>query len=183
MLNNEAVFLGEGFSFLEQMIAEMRLLFFAFEIVLAERVGGEETVVAGVPPGWVAEVVGVIHESDDGRFSFRIGTVVGDPLGAFAPSGAVFVAFGVFNGALGDLALETEGGSEAKAERPFLGVAEGDVLERGESGGEIDDEILFTHGKRIAALFVEEGFTVVFPSEVGGEGIFGDVAVGFQDDV
>lgn len=116
VLNDEAVFLCEGFAFFEGVVAEVGLVFFALEIVSAEGVGGEEAVVTGVPPGGVAEVGGVVHEGDDGGFTFGVGAVVGDPFGALAPGVGVLVAFGVFDGSFGDFPFEAEGGGEAEAE-------------------------------------------------------------------
>ena len=84
------------------------MLFFALKVVLAEGVGGEEAVVAGMPPGGMAEILWMVHEGNDGGFVVCSGAVVGDPFRALAPSFAILVALGVFNRTFGDFSFEPQ---------------------------------------------------------------------------
>ena len=73
-LDLDVVFEVEGLAFFEEVVAEVFFFFTFFEIVLAEGVGGDEAVVAGVPPGGVAEVFLVVdHFDGEGFFRFHRG--------------------------------------------------------------------------------------------------------------
>src|SRR2546426_9777991 len=67
---------------------------FLFELVNAERVRGEQSVVAHVPPGGMTLVLRMIEDRDTDRFAVdRTGVI--DPLRALAPGRVVAHAFAV----------------------------------------------------------------------------------------
>ena len=67
---------------------------FLLEIIDAERVGGDQSVIAGVPPSGMSGVFGVIKDRDTGDLAFDVAPVV-DPRGAFAPHRFAGHAFAV----------------------------------------------------------------------------------------
>lgn len=128
-----------------------------FKVAASEGVGGEEAVVAGVPPSGVGVVSGVVEDGDPDGLAFD-GAGVGDPAGAFAPSLGVGVAFGVDDLAFGLGAGELEFGADADAEGAFFGVAEDESgLGGGDGGGEVDGAEGFGGSEAVVEGYVGEG--------------------------
>ena len=90
----EAVTLGEAAAGGDEVVALVGVVGeFFFVIVPAEGVGGEETVVAGHPPGGVAEILRMIEDGDAVGGAVALGVVIA-PGGAGAPSGGIAGVFG-----------------------------------------------------------------------------------------
>ena len=158
------VALGEGLSFLQVVVTG----FLFAEIFFAEGIGCDESVCAGVPPGWVTEVFGVIHHGDDGGLAFGVGAVNRDPLGALAPDLSVNLALGVGELSLGDISLVTESGRDTEGERAFLGVGKLGVDFGGDLGIHHDGEGFVAElFKLVGPLFLEDDFVLVGPVEIG----------------
>ena len=109
-------------------------LFLALEVVDAKWVGGNQAVVAGVPPCWVAKVFGMIKHGDAHRVAVDLAPVV-DPLGALAPECLVTVSGTVHRLAVGggDTAAvaQTQVRVRADAHAALLRVAKRHVALRG----------------------------------------------------
>src|SRR5690349_10202712 len=77
------------------------------EIMAAKRIGGEQTVVANVPPGGMTRILRMIENSDADGFPVY-GAVIIAPIGALAPGIGILDAFAVDNVTLGALLLPFE---------------------------------------------------------------------------
>ena len=86
------------FAFLEFEVADA--LFLALKVVNAERVRGDEAVVAGVPPRRMTQIIRVIKDGNADRVAIDLAPVI-DPLGALAPECLVLVAGAVERMAVG----------------------------------------------------------------------------------
>src|SRR5690606_2937756 len=91
-VKNHSVAQVERFAFLKRHRAGAARA--ADKIVYAERVGGEQPVVANMPIGWKAVAAWMIQDGDAHRFAID-GALIIDPRGAFGPRGAIFNAFAV----------------------------------------------------------------------------------------
>ena len=123
----------------------------------AERVGGEQAVLARVPPGRVVDIVGVIEDRDRACVFGHL-TPVGDPHSSLAPAVAVRMAGAVDAVPRGNATLDAQAGREAHGEGAFLRVAEQQVVIRGtEHDVKIDRAPLFGCGEAHgAALYTDQ---------------------------
>jgi len=122
LMEDEAITLLKGRSVLEGEVAA------PFELLVPVGAGtkgvcGEEAVVAGVPPGRVAEVLGMIEDRNDSRRLSRVRSVKGHPLRTLPPSGIIGHALAVGDVALGNFPFKPQGRGHADRNAPFLGIA------------------------------------------------------------
>jgi len=179
-LEEKAILLSEELTFFEGVGA---VAFFG-EAFFAKRVGGKESVSAGVPVGGVVVIGGMVHHGDDGGFPPRVGAVVADPAGTFSPGVLVGFPFGVGDVSFGDFSFVAEGGGDADGKGTFFCVSESDIGHGGESGSDIELEGVVTFlVQLIAAGFFQKRPSVVLPLEVHGERAFFGFGEGFVNDI
>ncbi len=120
-----------------------------------KRVGGKESVIAGVPAVWMSRGGRMLHEGDGmGSTVDRPGVV--DPIGTLAPAVGVLVASAIEHVAFSLRfvgAFDAHGFGDADSGCTFLGVAERHRLLRREFDGEIDGARGWGHGVEAKGLF------------------------------
>ena len=101
-----------------------------FEIMPAKGIGGEQAVIAYMPPGGMQRILRMIENGDThGLILYR--AVIIAPFRAFAPGLLIPHAGTVDDMAMTDFAFEPHRFSQAHCHRAFLGVAEDDIFVRG----------------------------------------------------
>jgi len=166
LMKEESVALGEGLTLLE-------FKFSAFldrlvpEGADSEGVGGEEAVVARVPPGGMAQVPVVIENGDDLWSACGVGAMIGHPAGPLAPCIVVLHPLAVGDLPLGDLTDKTQGRSSANGKAAFLGVPEGHVVPGGlHCRGHINDPGLPCEGDIISPLLQDDRLALCLPGKL-----------------
>jgi len=169
LMKEEPVALGEGLAFLDFKVSAS-LHGLIPEGADSEGVGGEQSVVAGVPPGGMAQVLVVIEDGDDLGGASGVGSMIGNPAGPFAPCVIILHPRAVGDLALGNFAGKTQGRSGADGEAAFLGVSEGDVIPGGRHDrGHINQPGFSGKGDIILALLQDDRLAFCLPGKLHGE--------------
>jgi len=172
----ETVFEGDGFT-----LFQIKGALADFEVFFAERIGGDEAVVTGMPGGGVARVGGVVEDGDADGFAVYWPPVV-DPFGDLAPDGFSGDAFAVDGGTFGNGTFQAKCGMGANGHAAFLGFDEGDVTMRGMDGDfVIDVAAAFGGAEANFGGVGADSFVVLQPGTVADDHSFLTIDFGFHD--
>ena len=136
----------------------------------SEGVCGEQSVVAGVPPGWMAKIALVIEDGDDLGGACGVRSMIGNPPGPFAPCVVVLHSFAVGDLALGNFANKAQGRSGANGKASFLGIPESNVVPGGvHDRGHVNEPGFPGKGDVILALLQNDRLAFCLPGKFHGE--------------